>query len=146
MTNMPWKEAIEHVLREHGEAMHYTDIASRVEELGLRKSLGATPAASVSTALTLSIRNDSTNTPFYRASTGYYGLRSQQQQATPTVSDTADATDVDTEPDTNVLKALGMFWLRSNVLWKNNPAILGRQQVGSDPVDLLRTTGNIPTP
>lgn len=140
MPNLPWKDAIEKVLAEAGEAMHYTEIASRVEELELRTNLGATPANSVATTLSLSIRNDS-DSPFYKAGTSLYGLKDQQTTTPPhSTAELTEATPTD-EDDSNVVQALGMFWLRSKVLWKNSPSILGRQQVGSDPVNFTGQRG-----
>ena len=141
MPNLPWKDAIEQVLLESGEAMHYTDIAARVEELGLRTTLGATPANSAATALSVSVRNDA-DTPFFKAGTGLYGLLQQQTTTTvlPPTGDQSVAGDT-IEIDTTVLKALGMYWLRSKVLWKTNPSILGRQQVASDPVNFCNQRG-----
>ncbi len=136
MPNTPWKEAVERVLAEKGEAMHYADIASRIEELDLRDSLGATPANSVSTTLSLSLKNDG-DTPFYKAGTGLYGLKNHPQEETFAVEPTPDTAEV----DTIVVKALGMFWIRANVQWKSSPSILGRQQVGSDSVNFFGQRG-----
>ena len=120
--------------------MHYADIAAQVAEHGIKEIIGATPAISVNTALNLSIENDPNN-PFYKARPGIYGLRARQDSGPPSNIQitAADVLDEDETPD--VVQALGMFWLRSNVLWKRSPSILGRQQIGSDPVDFAEQRG-----
>lgn len=69
-----WEEAIESVLREADGALHYTDIAERILLKGLRDNPGATPAQTVASTLSISIRNDP-DSPFQRVSRGEYILR-----------------------------------------------------------------------
>lgn len=134
----PWKDAISQVLQDAGEALHYSEIAERIVELELRTSLGATPAATVNATINMSMQGDGADSPYYRASRGHYGLRSQQTQP-PTPA--PDSNDDDQPTDTGVVRALGMFWLRSNVYWKSTPQLLGRQQLGADPVDFCKQRG-----
>jgi len=118
--------------------LHYSSIAEQIVERGLRQSVGATPASTVNATITISMQNEGANSPYYRASRGYYGLRSQQTRTTESTSEVADN---ENAADTGVVRALGMFWLRSNVHWKANPQLLGRQQFGADPVDFCKQRG-----
>ena len=134
----PWKEAISQVLNEAGGALHYSEIAERIVELELRESLGATPASTVNATINMSMQGDGESSPFYRASRGYYGLKSQQTHPAET---TPSPDDSDESAESGVIRALGMFWLRSNVYWKATPQVLGRQQLGADPVDFCKQRG-----
>jgi hypothetical protein len=49
--NLSWEDATIEVLKTAKGAMHYTDIAKAIVEQKLRSKIGATPAASVSTAI-----------------------------------------------------------------------------------------------
>ena len=112
--------------------MHYTDIAEQIAELGLRKSVGATPAISVSTALNLSIKNDS-NSPFLRLGGGMYSLKN-----------TGPNNDAALEADASeqiLIQSIGMFWERSNVFWKQNPDLFGQQTVGAEIVNFKEQIG-----
>ena len=40
-----------------------------------------------------------------------------------------------------VVRALGMFWRRERVDWKNHPTLMGQQQMGSTPVDFSGQRG-----
>ncbi len=140
--NLPWKDAIVKVLTDQGEAMHYTDIAEVIADRQLRTALGATPASSVNSIISVSLRDDA-GTPFYKAGRGLFGLKIQQALVPPSVAPAADAGEeeaVDAD-DTSIINALGMFWLRQNVYWKAQPSILGRQQVGADTIDFSAQRG-----
>ena len=51
-TQQTWQEAIETVLQEAGEALHYKEISRRIVERGLRTQYGETPENTVSERLT----------------------------------------------------------------------------------------------
>ncbi|WP_145280518.1 HTH domain-containing protein [Pirellulimonas nuda] len=139
--NLPWKTAILKVLTEQGEAMHYTDIAEVIVDQELREALGATPANSVNSIISLSIREDY-DSPFYKAGRGLFGLKIHQSMAPSVDVPMGDAIEeADGESDNMIIQALGMFWLRQNVYWKSAPSILGRQQVGADTVDFTDQRG-----
>ena len=58
MSDLTWRDAIQRVLAGASEPAHYTDIAEAIAEQGLRTELGATPANSVVSTITLSLQND----------------------------------------------------------------------------------------
>lgn len=137
MSDMPWKEAIRNVLSSSQDAMHYSDIAEQIVELGLRKSVGATPANTVNAFIATSINEEGEKSPFMRVSRGVYNLNPilaqsirEAQQLESAVSENLNVQNKDT-----IINAFGMFWQRDLVLWSNNPQLLGRQQIGADPVD-----------
>lgn len=137
--NLSWKDAIVRVLSENGEAMHYVDIAEEIVERQLRETFGATPASTVAANLSMSITNDGPESLFYKAGRGLFGLRSDQTEpkpeiVKPSIGDSESA-------DETIIGALGMFWLRTNVDWKQNPAILGCQQIGADTVNFSEQRG-----
>jgi hypothetical protein len=140
--NLSWKNAIIEVLTDEGEAMHYVDIAEQIVKRQLREALGATPANSVASIVTISIRDEAAESPFYKAGRALFGLKSHQTPSEPGEStqeaEQADDAEISTE---TIIRALGMFWLRGNVYWKSNPAILGRQQIGADTVDFADQRG-----
>ena len=136
MADMPWREAIIEILRRHG-AMHYTAIAERVVEEGLREAVGATPAATVSAVITTSLNNDAERSPFQRVARGEYVLRATAPQAAAERDDLAERADEVEGP----IHAFGMFWDRGRVRWTTDPVVLGRQQIGADPVDMAGQVG-----
>ena len=140
--DLSWKDAIVEVLTDEGEAMHYADIAEKIVESNLRESLGATPAATANATMSVSIRDDRDASPFYKAGRGLYGLRAHQEpgQSEEHTQDIEHDNHTGTGGDT-IIRALGMYWLRANVYWRSNPAILGRQQIGADTVDFADQRG-----
>jgi HB1, ASXL, restriction endonuclease HTH domain len=141
MPDQPWREAIIHVLRRNVEPMHYTAIAEAIAEQELRTELGATPASTVNSIITTSMRDEGENSPFQRVATGRYGLR-PGNAAQPTTEIPVQPTETPAEADeTGLINAFGMYWSRSNVLWTPTPRILGQQQMGSTPVDFCAQRG-----
>ncbi len=141
MADMPWREAIIAVLRREAAAMHYAAIAERVAAEGLRKSVGATPASTVNAFITTSLNSEGDRSPFQRVARGEYILRSPE---TATIAVAPTLTEApETEPDEleGPIYAFGMFWDRARVRWTADPSILGRQQIGADPVDLAEQRG-----
>jgi len=151
--NLTWREAIIEVLKANGEPMHYTDIAAKILELGLKKDVGATPAATVSADISISIKRDGENSPFEKAGQpGLYKLKQQggitgiQPIQTKPDVEQIDG-DNDTEEEAGIIRCLGMFWRRDFVDWKNNPKMWGRnlqdanQISQADPVDFYDQCG-----
>lgn len=136
---LTWRESVEKVLRDAPDPMHYTDIAEEIAARKLRgDELGATPANTVATIITVSMRDEGSNSPFVRVERGVYGLREKVQNAalsnavileTPTTG-TEISSDI-----TGLVNAFGMFWDRTKVAWSAQPKVLGQQQTGSNPVD-----------
>lgn len=141
MADMAWRDAIIEVLRKERAAMHYTTIAEKVVVDGLREAVGATPASTVNATITTSLKSEGDDSPFQRVARGEYVLRPTHSGFAPTVIISGEPA-VD-EPDEveGPIHALGMFWDRSQVRWTSNPAILGRQQIGADPVDMAGQRG-----
>lgn len=73
VAELGWREAIVEVLPKDGQPMHYTDIAEQILARGLKTKVGATPAASVASTLSLSLH--SVESPFVYVSPGYYALK-----------------------------------------------------------------------
>lgn len=136
MSDLSWRDAVVEVLRQSSEAMHYADIADAITEQKLRIHVGATPAQSVSYALTTSLNKEGPSSPFIRVAPGRYALRDAFEQSPPATRPLI----VETKA-TGLINALGMFWARSKVHWTSNPRILGQQQEGSTPVDFAKQKG-----
>ena len=69
-SELTWGQAIQTVLVESPEPMHYADITDRIVKDGLRQNLGATPAATVIATLATSIKHKGKKSPFVRVSKG----------------------------------------------------------------------------
>lgn len=144
---MTWHEAIQHVLAEKGEPMHYQEITERSIELKLRDSYGATPAATVCSHLASSLKHNGERSPYVKVAPAIYGLRN----AAPAVAiqqitvESLANTDTDIElaelEEVGLIQAFGMYWQRDAVHWRNSPPILGRQQIGAETVDFSRQLG-----
>ena len=132
---MSWEQAITLVLREHGGAMRYTDIAAEISTKGLKSV--ANPAASVATTFSKSISDGHQN--FLRIGNGEYALRESlaQTQVPGNMSEQI----VEEEPETGALRAFGMFWQRDYVVWSASPRLLGRQTEGAAVVDFREQVG-----
>src|SRR5438552_8430847 len=77
-SRMTWYDAVLHVLKRKGEAMHYADIADAIVKEKLRDNVGATPNQTVSVVLNYSLKHEGTNSPFTRVSRGIYGLSGRE--------------------------------------------------------------------
>lgn len=143
-----WREAAIEVLGNKPDGLLYTDIANEIISRGLRTSLGATPAASVNAAITDSISKDA-KSPFERTARGVYRLRSEAAiSSSISVPQTPAGTSPETEElerkkeTTGLINAFGMYWSRENIHWSPTiPRLLGRQTVGSTPVDFTDQRG-----
>ena len=138
MSDMSWKEAIDFVLNKAVEPMHYTIIAEQIVEENLRESIGATPAATVSSHLSRSIKDLGVKSPYRSLSKGEYLLQSKMEGYINIEKPEAMLEEND---ESRVIKAFGMHWDRSNVDWKSSPRLLGRQQKGASDVDFNEQVG-----
>jgi hypothetical protein len=136
MPDLSWRQAIIKVLEGAREPLHYSQIAEEVAKQGLRKKLGATPAASVNAELSTSLKSEGEESPFERVSRGVYRLRGQE----PNVTGKAPLPTEEDEPETGLINAFGMYWFRDRVLWQK-PRLLGQQQQGSLTVDFSEERG-----
>jgi hypothetical protein len=139
---MTWKEAIDKVLAQSREPLHYREITERIIEQGLRRTLGATPAATVNAQIASSIKHEGKRSPYVRVAKGVFALRSRLENELSDSVKTSEAVMVaDEEEEKNVITAFGMFWRRENVEWKRMPKLLGMQQLGAEAVDFSSQIG-----
>lgn len=149
---LPWKDAIEQVLRANGGGpMHYVDITDAIVEGGLRQSMGATPSFTVS-ANFVEDRKRGNASRFVQLGRGIYGLRSASdgQMSALDIASSSLNLETDIEPGIDLaprssriaIKAYGMYWERTLVEWsRSTPRLLGQQYQNADPVDHYEQRG-----
>jgi hypothetical protein len=138
---LTWRKAIEKVLIEAPGAVHYKDITDKIIEDGLRTSLGATPAATVSAYLTTAIKNEGGECPFQKVGRGLYIWKKKAGiTQLPEISQTEEEDGAE-EEQYEIISSFGMFWRRQAIEWVRNPKILGMQQIGAAPVDFSKQVG-----
>lgn len=138
---MSWIDAIRTVLRDAGRAMHYTDIADEIVSRKLRRTLGATPAATVSGTICTHIKHKRSGTPLLRVGPGEYML---QGGVTPTPGRSTATTGIEADADEitpGVVHAFGMSWRRDRVYWKSAPRVFGSQGSSAQVVDFADQRG-----
>ncbi|NLB35410.1 MAG: hypothetical protein GX817_06315 [Elusimicrobia bacterium] len=133
---LTWKEAIEKVLSDSPTSLHYEDIAEHIISAGLRKSVGATPAATVSAIITTSLKQDGEDSPYIRVDKGIYTLKNKITNISPEMIESFEE-----EEKQAIITSFGMFWSRDNVEWGSNPKLLGMQQIGASPVNFCNQRG-----
>ncbi len=121
MAELGWKEAIEKVLAKHGEPMHYTAITQAIAEEGLKRTVGATPAATVGSIISVSLQKDGDKSPFLKISRGVYALKPTKGSAVAKMLPPPEV-----EDEAGFINAFGMYWQRDNVLWTATPKLLGQ--------------------
>lgn len=129
-----WPEAIRIVLERADEPLHYKRIAEEVAAQGLRTKFGATPADTVASRLTTSLRD--ANSPFVRVGRGLYTVKSRTTEVPSSQEAESDKPD-----QAGVIRALGMFWRASEVEWTTRPKLLGAEQQGATEVDFCEQVG-----
>lgn len=139
MAELPWLQAMQKVMQQHGKPMHYADIAQAIVDQGYRKNPGATPANTVATNLHLSMKKGDLS-PFVKVEPGVYALKdTQPEQVDVVVEEAAETADT---PDANPIKAFGMFWSRDRVHWTQKmPNLSGEQVSGSKGVNFTQQAG-----
>ena len=137
---LTWRKAIEKVLTEAPGAVHYNDLTDRIIEDGLRTSLGATPAATVSAYLTTALKKEGSECPWQKIGKGLYIWKKKAGITQPAAQTVSPEEDTD-EEQYDVISSFGMFWRREAIEWTSNPKILGMQQIGAEPVDFSKQTG-----
>jgi hypothetical protein len=136
---MPWREAVIKVLQSHPDGLHYTQIAEEIERQGLKKSVGATPAISANVAISLSLRNEESQSPFERIGSGRYRLRPSTLSSKEVIE--APALIEDDEAVPGLIRAFGIHWKREDIEWKTQPRLWGKQQLSSEPIDFCDQRG-----
>lgn len=130
MSEPSWKNAIVLVLGESKEPLHYQEITERILTRGIKSTTGATPDATVNAQIAASIKHDGAATPFQRVGKGIFTLRtSTAALSAPSVEETEE------EASNIAIQAFGMYWQRDLIVWRRQPKLYGRQQVGAKSVD-----------
>lgn len=138
---LTWRKAIEKVLSESNGSMHYKEIASQIAAEGLRKVVGATPAATVRATVTASLIKEGTKSPFQKISPGEYVLRATENDGLTESKDNSFLLSNQQEDQYEVVTSFGMFWRRNYVNWSSSPHILGMQQLGAAAVNFEQQIG-----
>ncbi len=152
---LTWKEAINSVLANSPNALHYDEITKEILDRELRTTLGATPAATVNAQISESIKHDGDNSPYLRVGKGLFTLRNRSsissiitapEKITENLKPNKSSTPTSVEPDIEdpqyaVISSFGMFWKREAIEWVRSPKILGVQQLGASSVDFSSQLG-----
>ena len=134
-SEMPWRQAIIQVLEEEGGPLHYETIVERISESQLRTSFGATPASTVVSLISQSLKNEASPL-FERVEKGRYRLAGGSTVSTNLNKDEG-ADDV-----AGIVTAFGMYWDREKVDWKpTRPRLLGQQGENGDQVNFSDQIG-----
>jgi hypothetical protein len=143
MRELTWRKAIDKVLSSSATPLHYNEITERIISEGLRKNLGATPAATVNAQISASIKHDGESSPYIRVSKGTFAMRSQaargsiiEPKLTPDVAESEES-----EEQYEIITSFGMFWRKEAIEWSATPKLLGMQQIGATPVDFYKQLG-----
>jgi len=148
MVELGWKEAIEKVLNEEKEQLHYAEIAELVAQRGYKTSLGATPQRTVSSMLATDIKNE--DSVFAKVDKGTYILKKFLKEAskkneTEVIIDKKETQINRKKRDNNnnkIINAFGIYWNRNLVHWKSAiPDLLGIQQIGAKEVNFKDQKG-----
>lgn len=140
MSNKPWRKAIEQVLREADGPLSRTEIAETIVARELRDDVGLTPANTVVSNISISLKNEGEKSPFVRVGRGEYWLKELFNKTQNRNEDPSEEVDRDSEP--GLINAFGMFWDRSKVNWKKTkPSLFGIEQSGAKPIDFSDQLG-----
>ena len=141
-TELTWRKAIDKVLAASATPLHYNEITERIITEGLRKHLGATPAATVIAQIAASIKHDGGSSPYLRVAKGTYALRdgSKSTRELPKLAPEISESE-ETEEQYEIVSSFGMFWRKDAVEWTATPKLLGMQQIGATPVDFCKQLG-----
>lgn len=140
---LTWREAIDRVLGASTTPLHYKEIADRIISDGLRRNLGATPAATFNAQISSSIKHG-VSSPYVRVAKGTFALAQSvttkvdpvREKLTPTVEESDES-----EEQYDIVSSFGMFWRRDAIQWAATPKLLGMQQLGATPVDFNKQLG-----
>jgi len=139
---LTWKKAIDKVLAESSQALHYKEITEKIIEDGLRTSLGATPAATVNAQISSSIKRLGDSSPYVRVAKGTFTLSKKVMPGTTAKKAKPTAPEADEEEEQYaIVSSFGMFWRREAIEWVATPKLLGMQQIGATPVDFTKQLG-----
>ncbi len=141
-----WKEAIKRVLAESDTPLHYTEISEQILARGYYETDGATPAASVNSQLTASIKHEGERSPFIRVGKGIFTLKDKSAIPSlplPPISKQKKSPQTESDEDISdsIIRSFGMYWQRDLVVWRNDPKMYGKQQALSKAVDFGKQKG-----
>jgi hypothetical protein len=139
--NIPWKEAIIHVLAKAGNALRSEEIADEVGRLKLRTNLGATPNNTVHSIVSQSIKIDGGSSPFVKTGLSEFSLRDAGLPDSAPQASGAPKVEFESASPTGLIQAFGMYWSRADVSWKVSPKLLGQQNPDSTAVDFNEQRG-----
>lgn len=142
-SELKWREAINKILGSSPTPLHYNEIAERIISEGLRKTIGATPAATVNAQIASSIKHEGNSSPYVRVSKGTFSLRtgtSDGSIVTPKLTPNVPESE-EFEEQYEIVTSFGMFWRKEAIEWMAKPKLLGMQQIGATPVDFFKQLG-----
>ena len=133
---LTWKEAINQVLAQFPNGLHYNEIAEKIIDQGLRTSVGATPAATVNAQISASIKHEGGASLYVRTNKGVFALKSglSPTESAHLAAQSPLMVEQD-EAQSQIITAFGMYWRRDAVAWKNNPKLWGFNKEFADKVD-----------
>lgn len=140
-SELTWRKAIEKVLGSSPTPLHYNEITERIIAEGYRKSIGATPSATVSAQIASSIKHDADSSPYVRVSKGVFALRSGAAASVVAPKLTPEIQESEEEEQYEIVTSFGMFWRKDAIEWVATPKLLGMQQIGATPVDFYKQLG-----
>ena len=123
MADMTWHEAIRKVLDSSTTPLHFREITDRILEAGFKKTVGATPMATVNAMISASIKHEGENSPYRRVDKGTYVLSGTTAQPPVPVPPYEDP-----DEDNEVVISFGAFWEREKVNWSSKPHLYGVYQ------------------
>jgi hypothetical protein len=143
-SELTWRQAIEKILSASASPLHYSEITERIIADDLRKSLGATPSATVNAQISASIKKHGAQSPYIRIAKGTFALAKSPtmqpvtltSKLTPTIPESEES-----EEQYDIVTSFGMFWRRNAIEWSTMPKLLGMQKIGATPVDFNKQLG-----
>lgn len=141
MSQLTWEQAIAQVLEEAGGPLQYMEITERIVAGEYRSSLGATPAATVASVLSKTLKKDGVRAPWARIGRGTYVLAGASPSSVVFQADDAMQGDSDVDEQYAVVTSFGMYWSRDAVEWTRSPRILGKQYGATTEVDFCDQCG-----
>jgi hypothetical protein len=140
-----WLDAINRVLKESATALPYSDITEQILTNGYYKPDGATPAKTVNSLISLSIKEKGKQSPYVRVSPGVYALRDIQDLVAASTVESVESEEVISQQDpdtpTTFINAFGMYWQRDLVIWKENPNLFGLSPGSSALINFSKQRG-----
>jgi len=142
-SELTWRKAIDKVLSSSPIPLHYNEITEQIISEGLRKNLGATPAATVIAQISASIKHEGSSSPYIRVSKGTFSMRVGSPsisivtpKLTPDVAESEES-----EEQYEIVTSFGMFWRKEAIEWIATPKLLGMEKIGATPVNFYKQLG-----